>query len=213
MLFSNFESQTNQITMPIYKQNLSRTCSSCGERNQIIEFRIEKPDEFSFTCTECIHKYEGIEHPFQDFYKLNDGTTLSKIKDNEHLIVYKVDIPGIVKYLLIRSRNPGSEWTISLKRPSDRQYQSGNSAYFPSEEEKGLIEDAYIYFEYMYTPERKHILKEQFDTLTLWEFMCEYCATQPEERDYKALLEALNKMNLTHARLEELFKQIISSEV
>ena len=199
--------------MPIYKQNLSRRCDNCGERNQIIEFRIEKPDEFTFTCAECIHKYKGIEKPFHDFYKLNDGTTLSKIKDNENIIAYEVDVPGIVKYLMIRSRKPGSEWIISLKRPSDRQYQSGITAYIPSEEEKGLIDDAYIYISYMDTPERKHVLKEQFDEFTLWEFMCEYCATQPEERDYKALLEALNKMNLTHARLEELFKQIISSEV
>ena len=56
-------------------------------------------------------------------------------------------------------------------------------------------------------------LKEQFDEFTLWEFMCEYCATQPEERDYKDLLDALDKMNLTHARLEELFAGIMSQEV
>ena len=136
--------------MPIYKQNLSRICSDCGECNQIIEFRTEKLDKFSFTCAECIHKYKGIEHPFNDFYKLNDGTTLSKIKDNEHLIAYEIDVPGIVKYLLIRSKTPGCEWIISLKRPSDRQYQSGNTAYIPSTEEKGLIEDAYIYFSYIH---------------------------------------------------------------
>ena len=200
--------------MPIYKQTLSRRCDTCGERNQIIEFRTEKPDKFSFTCAECIHKYKGIEHPYHDFYKLNDGTIFSKIKDNKHLIVYVVDVPGIVKYLSMRSKNPGSEWIISLKRPSDSQYQIGITAYIPSTEEKGLIEDAYIYFYYMYTPVRKHVLKDKFDELILWEFMCEYCATQTDGvRDYKALLDALDKMHLTHAHLEELFKRIISPEV
>ena len=196
--------------MPIYKQNLSRTCHTCGERNQIIEFRTEKPDKFSFTCAECIHKCEGIEYQFHDFFHLYDATTFNKIVDNEHFIAYEVDVAGIVKYLLIRTKNLGSEWIILFKRPSDRQYQSGNSAYLPSEEENGLIEDAYKYFYYMDTLERKHILKEQFHEFTLWEFMCEYSATQPEERDYKALLDALDKMNLTHARLGELFKKIIS---
>ena len=199
--------------MPIYKQNLSRKCSICGERNQIIEFRTKKPDEFSFTCTECMLKYERIEHPFQDFYKLNGGTIFSKIKDTKYFIAYEVDVPGLEKYLMIRSRKPGSEWIIPFRGPSDRQYQSGNTAYIPSTEENELIEDAYKYFSYMYTPARKHVLKEQFDTLTLWEFMCEYCATQPEERDYKALLEALNKMNLTYARLEELLAEIMSQGV
>ena len=199
--------------MPIYNRKLSRICSLCGVHNQIIEFRTAKPDNFSSTCAECIYKCEGIEYQFHDFYHLYDATTFNKIVDNEHFIAYEVDVPGIVKYLLIRTKNLGSEWIILFKRPSDRLYQSGNSAYFPSEEEKGLIEDAYKYFKYMDTPERKHILKEHFDEFTLWEFMCEYCATQPEERDYKDLLDALDKMNLTHARLEELFKQIISSEV
>ena len=195
--------------MPIYKQNLSRKCSLCGERNQIIEFRTEKPDEFSFTCTECILKYEGMEHPFQDYYKLNEGTVFSKTKETKYFIAYEVDVPGIEKYLMIRSKKPGSKWIITYKGPSDRQYQSGNTAYIPSTEEKEFIEDAYKYFSLMDTPQRKHVLKNRFDALILWDFFFEYCATQSDERDYKALLEALNEMNLTHERLEELLAGIL----
>ena len=195
--------------MPIYKQNLSRKCSLCGESNQIIEFRTKKPDEFSFTCTECMLKYERNEHPFHDFFQLNDGTIFSKIKETKYFIAYEVDVPGIEKYLMIRSRQPGSKWIIPFSGPSDRQYQPGNTAHIPSTEENELIEDAYIYFSLMDTPQRNHILIEQFYALTLWDFRCEYSATQSDERDYKALLEALNKMNLTYARLEELLAGIL----
>ena len=94
--------------MPIYKQNLSRKCDTCGKNNQIIEFRTEKSDKFSFTCAECIYKYKRFEHPYHDFYKLNDGTILSKNIDSEHFIAYEIDVPGIVKYLLMRLRNLGS---------------------------------------------------------------------------------------------------------
>ena len=112
---------------------------------------------------------------------------------------------------MIRSRKPGSEWIIVFRGPSDRQYQPGNTAYIPSTEEKELIEDAYKYFSLMDTPQRNHILIEQFDALTLWDFRCEYSIPEAEEeRDYQVLLEALNKMNLTYARLEELLAGILS---
>lgn len=95
---------------------LFQRCVHCAQEKFIMEYRTDDPKIFQWSCMNCqtfqLNK-EYVEF-YPDFYKIYDGTKITKIKTTTGPLVYEIFVPGKVRWLLAKKEY---KWITLLMLP------------------------------------------------------------------------------------------------
>lgn len=209
MLFSN-----QNYLMNDHKHTLYQDCTHCAQIIFIMEFRTIDPARFHWSCVNCQkeHLNEEENPPYPDKFDLEDGTEIKKLKDENGLLIYEVDLPGITVRLYAKT---DGDWIILRSYPPKRNFQfSSNTviAYTVRQFVKKLCNLISI----LRSADDMTIINKTFDPDDVSEFMFEYLS-YTDTVDYEAILKITQRMGVSTENIREItenaLKQMIGNSI
>lgn len=184
-----------------HRHKLYQECTHCAQIIFIMEFRTIDPARFHWSCVKCQkeHLNEEENPPYPDIFDLEDGTEIRKLKDEDDLLIYEVDIPGITVSLFAKTNG---YWNILRSYPPRKKILSSGKRVI-TEPERQFVKKLCNLISIIESANDMTILDKTFDPDDVSEFMSEYLS-YIDEVDYEAILKITDRMGVSADNIREI---------